>query len=61
MKQPQQAPPNGVGASTQESCPNEEKRRPSLRSTAEILARGVSLAQVEEAVKRLRPQVHRVG
>lgn len=55
----QQTPPP---APAQEPLVQEKEMRPRPRpSTAEILARGVSLAEVQEAVKRLRPQIHQVG
>jgi len=37
------------------------RRQKQLRSTAAILARGVSLSEVQEAVKRLRPHVQHVS
>ncbi|HYF94306.1 MAG TPA: hypothetical protein VD969_18970 [Symbiobacteriaceae bacterium] len=62
MKQPPYASlSSAVAAPQQSQTANQDKPRRRLRSTAEILARGVSLDEVQKAVKQLRPEVHQVG
>ncbi|HWI61798.1 MAG TPA: hypothetical protein VNT75_08175 [Symbiobacteriaceae bacterium] len=62
MKKTQQAPPcTGTASAADSPQAERSKRRQALLSTAQILARGVTLDEVQQAVKKLRPQIHQVG
>ncbi|MGE5673631.1 MAG: hypothetical protein ACM3XM_07040 [Mycobacterium leprae] len=60
MKQTQPIYPYGGRSPHRQQANNGQGPR-TIPSTAAILARGISLSQVQEAVKRLRPVVERTG
>ena len=63
MKQTRQASHSVSNSSPvqESSATDQDKPKRRIQSTAEILARGVSLSEVQKAVHQLRPQVHQVG
>ncbi|HEY3365670.1 MAG TPA: hypothetical protein VGK74_11495 [Symbiobacteriaceae bacterium] len=58
MKQMQQVTPYGGDPPQLFRRATNQKRKP-VQSTAAILAQGVTLSQVQQAVKRLRPLIER--